>query len=136
MSKRLSNAVLCCTALMFGGALYVLFRQTTYVAGLFNSITFIGKLCDYFSEFSCDFIRFYLPDFLWGFALCCGLLSIFSPSKTTLTGCAITTFLCGCTWEILQYYSIISGTGDLKDITMYLLAVILAVIINLKGLLS
>ena len=42
------------------------------------------------------------------------------------------TAIYGCVWELLQWLSILGGTGDYLDIIMYLLASILCLIINLK----
>ncbi len=85
-----------------------------------------------FIIFSCDFLMYYLPDFLWGFSLSCLLQAfcVYSFKGTVL--CCCITAIYGCVWELLQWLSILGGTGDYLDIIMYLLASILCLIINLK----
>ncbi len=133
MSKRLLNAILCCTALIIGGLLYIIFRETTYVATLFKSIEVLSSIRKKILVLENAFLMYYLPDFLWGFSLSCGLTAIFNPSLKGIILCSFTAFMCGTIWEILQYSHILSGTGDFADILMYLAASALAVIINSKG---
>ncbi|MBE6825017.1 MAG: hypothetical protein E7513_06695 [Ruminococcaceae bacterium] len=132
MSKRFSNMLLCCIALLVGCTLYILLRPTTHIGELFDKFTLITNLRNALALYPCDFLKYYLPDFLWGFSLCCGLIAIFEPKTKGLIGCAIVAFICGASWETLQFYNITTGVGDYKDIVMYLLAVIISVTINIK----
>ncbi len=136
MSKRVIYIVECCVTLICGSALYILFRPTTYIAGVFNDIVFIEKLRSVLSIFSCGLLKYYIPDFLWGYSLSCGLLAIYTPTLKGAIGCCFTVFIFGSAWELLQYTNILSGVGDHLDIIMYLLAAISAVTINIKGLLK
>lgn len=133
MSRRIQNILLSVAALLLGGLLYILFRETTYIAKLFNGIAYISYAREFVSALSCDFVALYLPDFLWGFALCSGLLAIFDPDKRGALGCAFAALLWGVVWEISQYTGMVSGTGDMADVLMYLTAIVIAVIIHTKG---
>lgn len=132
MSKRKKNIRFSLTALVVGCFLYVFFRENTYVGNMFDSIENIEKMRQMFSSQICDLCKFYLPDFLWGFSLSCGLIAIYVPGIKGIIICASVAFLCGCMWELLQYIGVLSGTGDIHDIIMYFLASAICIIINLK----
>ena len=68
---------------------------------------------------------FYLPDFLWSFALYYALSLI----HKSLISAFIASFT-GICWELLQQYNIVNGTFDFIDIFMYLMAILVAVIIK------
>ena len=124
------NMIMSAVALIIGGAMYVLFRENTYVAEAINSVCDIDWMRSLLSCFKSDFAMYYLPDFLWAFSMCTGLLSIFSVTKIRLIIIAFVTVLAGALWEALQYADIVRGTGDVIDILLYLAASIIAVVIN------
>lgn len=132
MSKRKRNILFSLTALIVGCLLYILFRKNTYIGGVFagmENIDTIRQMCHLHVS---DLYKFYLPDFLWGFALGCGLIAIYNPRIKGVIICASFSFLCGCVWELLQCLEVLSGTGDVYDVIMYLLASAICIIINLK----
>ena len=133
MSKKCVNLILCIFTLLVGGVLYITLRPTTHIAILFGNIEIINCVQNQLSAFDLYFFRYYLPDFLWCFSLCCGLISIFNPKTTGLLICSTVSFICGSMWEFLQHINVLSGTFDFIDITMYLTAVMLAALINIKG---
>ena len=120
-------------ALICGMFLYLLFRQGTYLHSFLcipadNPLACISFTGD-------QFIRYYLPDFLWGYSLCCGILAIIMPQqhKHTIMIVLIVSAL-GCAWELLQYCNIVKGTGDMIDCMLYITAACLAGCINIfKG---
>ena len=132
MQMRKKNISLCLSALSFGFLLYVLFRPNTYVGSLLNGWAYIDIIRQMSSFFASDLCKFYLPDFLWAFSLGCGLIAIYTPKTTGVVVCALCPFLCGLTWELLQHFALLSGTGDIVDIIMYFLASALCLIINLR----
>lgn len=132
MHKRYINIGVCFTALLLGGILYILFRPTTYVGCFFSNIEIVRNVQMYFLQFKLDFVRYYLPDYLWGFSLCCGLVGIFDATKKNLLICGIVTFLFGLCWEVSQHFKITSGFFDIIDIVMYFLATLSTLLINLK----
>lgn len=128
MSRRMRNIVFAVTALLLGGALYVLFRGNTCVSILVRSILPVPQF-----PMSCPFLSFYLPDFLWAFSLCCLLMAIHTPDSKGVVLCSVFGFSLGVLWELLQYAHITGGTGDIWDMAVYLLAAALSVLINLGG---
>ncbi|MBE5928817.1 MAG: hypothetical protein E7267_05545 [Lachnospiraceae bacterium] len=132
MSKQKKNLLLSIVALVAGCFLYAFFRKNTYIGSMFDSIKYVERVRQICLCSVCNVYKFYLPDFLWGFSLSCGLIAIHNPSKKGVFICASFAFLCGCLWELLQYFAVLSGTGDIHDIIMYLLASAICIIINLK----
>ncbi len=133
MSRRVRNFLLSVVSLTCGGLLYVLFRETTYLSKIFERFPFVSHSREVVSFLSCDFVAFYLPDFLWGFALCSGLLAIFDSGIRGSLVCVLTALFWGVAWEMAQYAGVVSGTGDVVDVLMYLVAAGVAVIIHVKG---
>ncbi len=132
MSKRFTNILLSCGALVLGGILYILLRPSTYIGKLFDDIVFIEMFRNTLSVYPCTFLKYYLPDFLWVFSLSCGLIAIFDSDIKGTVFCTAVAFLCGVFWETMQFFCITTGVGDFADIFMYLLAAVFAVIINIK----
>lgn len=102
-------------SLFIGASIYVLFRKDTYIAKLINGYIKTPSI-------TCQspiiyILTCHITDALWGFALTFSLSIIFSPILSALMA-----FLYGLLWELCQKYNIISGTYDIIDILMYLLA--------------
>lgn len=133
MQKRRINIALCCGSLIIGCIIYIVFRPDTYISDLFDNIIFIEKLRITFSESNCNFLRFYLPDYLWCFSLSCGLIAILAHKLSDIFICVTVALMCGVVWELLQLLNITSGTYDYLDILMYLLATICVATINLRS---
>lgn len=132
MSKRRMNILFGALALVLGTSLYIVFRGNTYVGRILDGLYLIDIIRIGCSMYATDFLKYYFPDFLWALALGSGLYAICNPSKEEGLLCGCSTFFCGCLWELLQYFRIVSGTGDVLDIMMYLFASFFITIINLK----
>ena len=133
MTKRKCNILLACTALALGGFLYICFRSGTYIAVLVDSIIPIGHLQTAMLPLACPLLSYYIPDFLWAFSLCCMLIAVNTNNLQSVLLCAGFTLFFGIMWELLQHLHILSGTGDIWDVFIYLLAAVLSAIINLGG---
>ena len=131
MSKRIINLICGFSALGIGGILYVLFREETIIARLVRDLPFIELVRSVVSVYSCSYLMYYVPDFLWAFSLGSLLIAIPGNGEKAIY-CGIFAFICGFLWEILQYYRIVNGTFDWVDIIMYLLAGLLCILINYK----
>ena len=101
-------------ALSIGLFIYLAFRGNTFLNVLFQANALLGEAR----------LAFYIPDFLWGYALCFSL-SIFCKSHYA----GIISIFFGITLELLQNFKIIKGTFDYIDILMYITANIIAVLI-------
>lgn len=132
MSKRVFNVLLGIASLSLGGALYLAFRPYSYISELVGTIFALEPLRRAAGRFSCEFLKYYFPDYLWTFSLSCGLIAIFGPKLKGVAMCCLTSFLLGVVWEILQFIGVVSGTGDILDVIMYLLAALTALLINFK----
>ena len=131
MLKRTSNLMISVTALSLGGMIYIFFREKTIIATFFADWHGINGIQRLFSKYKADFIRYYFVDFLWGFSLSTGIIALNDPSRKGLLFCAFLAFICGSLWEVLQHFRVVTGTADLWDVFMYLLASIISVAINL-----
>ena len=132
MHNCLKTAVPGLLSLLIGAVLYILFRPASYVALLFGNVGWVSQLQDLLRPVGCDFLRFYFPDFLWAFALSCGLQTVFMPQKWGVAACGTAAFACGVIWEGLQKTGAVSGTGDWLDVLMYFLAGVASILINIK----
>ena len=127
MSKRAFWILCSMLSLSAGAVLYGVFRQDTY----------IGKVFDFFSDFSFvggwlyAFVAFYLPDYLWMFSLTCALFATMLPCGKNLFFWSCVAFLFGAFWELLQLCHIVSGTADIHDVILYSLAAFSAAIIKI-----
>ncbi|MBR7132939.1 MAG: hypothetical protein IKD04_05350 [Clostridia bacterium] len=119
-------------SLLTGLLIYVLFRENTYISKIILSQIPLTEVKALFSCLECDFVKYYLPDFLWALSLGCGIYIILKPQGTRQALlCSLITFLSGLCYELLQLYGIISGTGDVIDISLYFSAALTVNIIYL-----
>ena len=120
--KKYIYLILGISSLILGLMIYLLFRENTYISKFILSLVTFDKLKMYLNWLKCDFVCFYLPDYLWAFSLSCWLHIIFEPDKKGSIVCTIVVFAVGAIYEFLQYINIISGTGDFIDVFFYILA--------------
>ena len=109
------------TALLIGVAIYIFFREHTYINNFFGLQKISSR-----DSLLLDAISFYLPDFLWAYSLTF-MLALFCEHR--LSGAISSLF--GVVWELLQRSDVVSGTFDLIDIFTYITASIFAVLILL-----
>lgn len=122
---RKKNIIFGCVgfgSLIIGLFIYLIFRENTYVAKFVSVHINIDFLRDLFLPFENNFIKYYFVDYLWGLSLSCGLHIIFFPNMKHSIVLTIIVFIFGAVYEALQKSDVISGTGDIADIILYLLA--------------
>lgn len=119
-------------ALSIGVLLYMLFRPETYIASMLLRLIPLRSCCstDSFLGLVCGC---YLPDFLWGFSLSCGLCALFPLKTKNVICCCLVSFLWGLMWETGQLLEVVRGTADLFDALVYLLAAYVCKLLNKKG---
>lgn len=132
MSIQKKNILFGLSALMMGGLLYILFRESSHIGSFFSNSACVRMLRSLMEPLSSDLAQFYLPDLLWVFSLSCGLLAIGDDGERNIFWCGAVAFGCGCCWELLQFTGAVSGTGDGIDVLMYLLGSLIFLQINLK----
>ncbi len=120
-------------SLIIGLIIYLIFREQTYISKSLSKFFPLKRVREVLKNFNINFVKFYLPDYLWALSLNCGLNIIFKPRRIGSVICAVTVFIIGILYEIFQYLGLIIGTGDIIDIILYLLAGITVNIINFKG---
>ena len=129
MKKKTFNIFLSLLSLSIGGFIYISTRPDSYVSVVAESVISLDNIRACFSFLDIELIKYYLPDFLWSLSLTCALFAI-NKSTVQVTSIAV---ICGVLWEVSQATGLISGTADILDILMYLTAIIVAVLINKKG---
>ena len=79
-------------------------------------------------------IRFFLPDALWSYALCFALAGVWGNTVKSLILVSILDAGWGIFWETLQHFHLVPGTGDFWDVFVYIVAMLLAICVlyNLK----
>lgn len=75
-----------------------------------------------------SYIRNYLPDALWAYALVSAIFIIWNRKVNYFWLLVVIFFFVG--YEICQYLHFINGTGDALDVITYFIATIIAIFIN------
>lgn len=119
-------------SLFIGFLIYSIFRENTYIFEMANTTVPLEKLKGALGFLDNEFIKFYLPDYLWALSLSSYLNVIFNYKKKYTFLCTLIVFIFGAAYEFMQYIGVINGTGDVVDIFLYLLAGITVNIINFK----
>ena len=132
MCNKKINITISIISLFLGGLIYVLYRENTYISNFIEEFINLLYIRSAFKSFECNFIKYYLPDYLWALSLISGLNALTTTKRKILKICLFVVLL-GFVWEALQFFNILSGTGDISDIFMYLAAATTAVIINFSN---
>lgn len=82
----------------------------------------------YFRNLEIKLLNNYLADFVWGYAFQSSILIIWDRKIKTVW--VLSVISCGIIYEIFQYFHILNGTADIMDISIYLLAILLSLILN------
>lgn len=124
----------CLLPVLFGGIIYF-FRETNIrlFTWLENFTRINTDILWYFRESARglnlpNWLIYNLPDGLWQFALCNGIILIWKKDRGNLIVAFIMSSSLGLTLEIFQYFQIISGTFDIVDIFFYLLGALLSLL--------
>ena len=113
-------------SLIIGAVLYCCIRTESNIYCIINQMI---QLPDVDVE-TLRFLSFYLPDYLWAFSFSCFLYLIYGRSEKGSVICSVLVCILGSVFEGAQAKGIISGTGDVVDIFLYIFAVLTAYIIH------
>lgn len=122
-------------SLSLGGCIYLFLRVTPTFAELilfkyFNFDTSVLLVEINRSNFFVRIVNIYGADFFWMFSFVIGVLFVFRSLKIFGNNCKIAalyfSFFVGFSLEILQYFSLVGGTYDTKDLLTFILAIITA----------
>ncbi len=128
MKQRLFCSIHAAIALFLGAASYVVLRDSTHLHKL---LSFVVTMRHAVSPVGL-FVGGYLPDFLWGYSLAMALYAACLPTRRYAYVPAMLSVVCGFLWELLQRLAVVSGTGDIADCVLYILAAIVSNIIYQK----
>lgn len=133
IKKRIALMLISISSLFVGLMIYLVFRQNTYL-----HCYFFAEFCSYAylnveRNWITDFIRYYLPDFLWAFSFGAALTAVsYSHNRIVLILFSAVSFLIGVLFEFVQYFGIVNGTFDYFDVLMYAVAALTCAAINIK----
>lgn len=128
LKYRIFWITLSSVACLAGAFLYGLCRPSTYI-GSFMATAFSLPLNT--GGILYPFFAYYLPDYLWAFALAGALHAVFLPIKRGSIAIALLTSSYGILWELGQFHGVVKGTADPIDNILYVLAALTAVSINI-----
>ncbi len=129
--RTILNTVGCMVSLAIGACIYILFRENTYISKIAASLVELEKIRRVFAIVNIPLIKYYIVDFLWAFSFsCCIHLIVNSSIKNELV-CSGVVAIYGLIYETMQWCNVISGTGDIVDVLLYLLAALAVNILNL-----
>lgn len=128
ISRTISIVILPSILLALGGMVYLVFLSNIWpINWIYNLLGFNWEILTGLSTHTwARFIRNYMPDVLWAWALIILLYGIWNPSKKShrlsilLLYAAFTVAL-----EILQFFKIVNGFFDAFDIVTYLIVGVL-----------
>lgn len=125
-------------SLIAGLAIYIFLRQGTYIH-LFLPKNVLDELTSIYENIPesivVDFFRYYFVDFLWCVSLNFALYMVSDFKKrSAVIIISIVSAVVGSLFEVAQYLDIVTGTFDIADIVMYIVASLCAVMINIKNL--
>ena len=132
MRVRIRNGLLCIFSLLIGGIIYLLFRPTTILSEVIGSKRLLQQLRVWLQPISNAFVWYYVGDFLWMLALCCGGYTILLLNQKQERVWISAAVLLGVIWELMQWLGVVRGTGDWLDIFMYALGGFASKMINRK----
>ena len=123
-------------SLLVGAVIYIVLREGTYIHLILGEeiLNRISLLHNSVADLPIiDFLKYYFVDFLWCLALCFSLLAVTDfKNRFCALLVAIVSPMLGLLYELAQLLSIVSGTFDLIDVVMYILASLCATMINIK----
>lgn len=129
-----ANCLLCSFfALLIGFIIYIFFRQDTYIHTLLQNLFGLSLPYLPLGGIFGTLVRNWGGDFFWGMALCFLLAVIFKPFRHKLVFAVTVTVTLGALLEILQFYGVITGTGDFFDIVSEATAAVCAANIIKRG---
>ena len=119
--QRLKYFLLGLASIVLGLLIYLIFRPNTYVSVLVKMFLRIDIPAE-LSNYNVPFLKYYFADYLWAFAFSCWLRCIPFNVRKRDAVCFLVVGVTGILYEIMQFFGVVSGTGDIYDCLLYLLA--------------
>lgn len=129
MCKKYIFIIVSCCSLAFGGVIYLIYRENTYISNFVELLIELDTIRAIRPFADSVLINGYLCDYLWALSFTSALNYLFYEEKKKYIIYPFVLF-CGIIWEIAQLKGLVSGVFDFIDIIMYLIAVLTVVLIN------
>ena len=127
--QRLFWVVNICFPLFAGFCVYLFCRPDTRTSSVIIRLFMMFGITINEISVRSEFVRFYLCDILWAYALTCTVSMLLGQSKRELFAAGIICFLFEGLIEVMQKWNIIGGTFDGLDIAFEAIATSIAVVI-------
>lgn len=116
--------------IILGGFVYYLYSPEVWFVEKVDTIIGVEiHLSAKRGSFTWEFVRFYLLDMLWAYALVFALFFFMDNNAARLWAIFLLTLSFSCMMEILQLISVVNGTFDIMDIMAMLFAELVAVFV-------
>lgn len=132
MNRKMYSIALGISSLAIGGAYYLLFKNNTILESIVCKFVDYIPIKNQLPRITSSFMNNHFCDFLWVFSLGCGLCSIFEPTKKKSMVIFVAVVILGIVWELLQYYGVVGGTGDILDVVTYIFGAFISLLIITK----
>lgn len=119
--------------LLIGFIIYIFFRQGTYIHTVLQNLFGLSLPYLPLGGILGTLVRNWGGDFFWGMALCFMLAAVLNPFRHKHIFAVALTVALGALLEILQFYGVITGTGDFFDIVSEATAAVCAANIIKRG---
>ena len=129
MCKKYIFIIIGSCSLCFGGIVYLIYRENTYICNFIELFVELETIRDVRPFADSVFINGYLCDYLWAFSFASVLNYLFYEEKRFYFIYPFVVIY-GVIWEISQLKGFVTGVFDFIDIIMYLTAVLTVVLIN------
>lgn len=137
--KRFMKVIIAIIILFAGGLIYVIFRSDNLL--MFSLFHYLGldgiviKLREGYGQMIIwDWVRYNMPAGLWLFSYMFIIDSIWNNSNSPAYKCFITTLpIIAIISEAMQFFHILPGTFDIRDMISYVFAISLFLIIKVSN---
>lgn len=128
--------------LFIGFSIYIFLRDGTYIHLFLEKSVFLNQLPKVtVTNPLTNFLGYYFVDFLWGLSLSFFLTAVaYKITFKSIILISAISSISGVVFELGQCFSVINGTADFIDVSMYLAASVFCAVFNIvifkKGLLA
>lgn len=127
--RRLFTALNILLPLIAGVMVYIFIQKNTHLENVLVGIFAVDFKPLIWSGWTYTFTICWLCDVLWAYSLTFSLWAVLCPWKNAVLFSVVLAFVAGVSFELLQFFEVMSGTFDIFDIILELMAASLAAVV-------
>ena len=133
MKRRLFLVIASLICLISGLIIYIFLREGTFIHLFFEKNFFVREISAFSADnFFVSFLKYYFVDYLWCVSLSFLLTAIsYEISFRKIVFISVSSSLFGILLEAAQFFSVINGTADFIDVSMYVAAGVFSAAFNI-----